>query len=161
MLWEDKHGRRGHTSRRCIDRRSIDRLVAIMAFILLAATAGCSDAGPYPIAEVTGIVTYHDAPLGGGTVVFHPERDTPGPQATGSIGLDGAFRMKVSDRWGAAIGSHKVTVDYRRELTAAESRDLVIPELLIPPNYASVDTSPLRFTVEANADNTYRLVLED
>ncbi len=142
-----------HSNRRC------DR--AIIACALFVTMAGCGDTTPFPVAEVTGTVTYQSAPLAGGTVVFHPEAATPGPQAMGKIGPDGTFRMKVTDHWGAAVGSHKVTVDYRRELTDEEAQNLVIPDLLIPATYARIDATPLRFTVEADGENICELVLED
>jgi hypothetical protein len=111
--------------------------------------------------EVQGSVTYRDARLPRGTVVLHPVSGTPGPQASGIIGADGTFRMKTLGTFGAAVGEHRVTVDYRRELTEEEARNLVIPKLLIPSKYARVDETPLRTTVESDQDNTLNIVLED
>jgi hypothetical protein len=65
--------------------------------------------------DVSGSVRYQGKPLPGGTVVLHPEAGTPGPQATGTVGADGRFRIKTLGVFGAAVGEHRVTVDYRRE----------------------------------------------
>lgn len=79
----------------------------------------------------------------------------------GQIKEDGSFFMETLGKPGAAIGQHKVTVTYRRDLTPAEAANLVIPDLLIPANYTKTDTTPLAFTVEANSKNNYEIVLED
>ena len=74
-----------------------------------------------------------------------PRRRLPAPRRWGRSGPDGTFRMKVTDHWGAAVGSHKVTVDYRRELTDEEAQNLVIPDLLIPATYARIDANTAAF----------------
>lgn len=122
---------------------------------------GCGRDIGFPVAPVQGTVLYRDQPLPGGTVVFHPQSPTPGPQAIGKVQPDGTFRMTVAGVDGAAVGDHLVTVDYRRKLTEEESRNLVIPELLIPRQYASVVNSPLRFTVKQSSQNEYSIVLTD
>ena len=78
----------------------------------------------------------------------------------GAIQPDGTYWVQTLGVDGAAVGKHIVTVDYRRPLTAEESRNLVIPELLIPSRYATVDTSPLECTVTAGDEKTFDIVLE-
>jgi hypothetical protein len=69
--------------------------------------------------------------------------------------------MKTLGTYGAAVGEHRVTVDYRRKLTEEEARNLVIPKLQIPSKYARVDETPLRTTVQPDQDNTLNIVLQD
>jgi hypothetical protein len=131
-----------------------------LSILIVAIVCGCGG-HEFPMEEVHGSVTYRDRPLPRGTVVLHPVSGTPGPQASGVIEADGTFRMKTLGTFGAAVGEHRVTVDYRHELTEQEARNLVIPKLLIPSKYARVDETPLRTSVQPDQDNTLNIVLED
>jgi hypothetical protein len=122
---------------------------------------GCGKDLGFSIAPVSGTVAYRGQPLPGGRIVFHPLAYTPGPQAIGVIEADGTFQMQVNGVTGAAVGDHRVTIDYRRTPTEQESRNLVIPELLIPPKYADVDHSPLRCTVQKSTRNKMSIELVD
>lgn len=132
-----------------------------MLLLIVAGASGCGSSGPFPTAEVRGTVSYNDKPLTGGTVVLHPTNGTPGPQGLGKIDEKGGFRVTTLGKFGAAVGDHRVTIDFRRTLTAEESRNLVIPELLIPAKYAAVDTTPLTATVEQGKENVLDLTLTD
>ena len=75
------------------------------------------------------------------------------------IDSDGEFRMRTTNHDGAPLGEHVVTVHCRRPPTAAETQNLVIPELLIPERYTRADDTPLHFEVK-DERNVYRLILE-
>jgi predicted small lipoprotein YifL len=124
------------------------RRSSVAVLLLVVALSGCGSKDPFPLAPVHGTVTYQGKPVERGRVVFVPAKGTPGPQAVGRIGLDGSFRMTTANRDGAAVGQHVVTVHCRREPTAEEARNLVIPESLIPLHYAREDTSPLNLQVQ-------------
>lgn len=129
--------------------------------ILLCLMLGCGHDLGIPLERVRGTVLYNGKPLSGGTVVFHPLPPTPGPQALGQIGPDGTFEMSVLKHRGAAVGEHRVTIDYRRELTELEAQNLVIPDLLIPAIYARAATTPLKCTVKVDEENSFRFELMD
>ena len=141
-----------------MNRTVIPLLVVVVS---LFSGAGCHNDLGLPCAPVKGTVRYRGEPLPGGTVVFHPMPPTPGPQAMGIIGPDGTFEMSVLEHPGAAVGEHRVTVDYRRELTKQEAQNLVIPQLLIPRRYARVDSSPLTCTVIKGQTNRLPIDLVD
>jgi hypothetical protein len=123
---------------------------------------GCGQASGLQLAEVEGVVTYQGKVLDHGKVVFSPKSGTLGPAAIGKIQVDGSYVMQTTGREGAAIGSHKVTVHCRRELTQAEiqNRSLLVPDSLIPDRYWKKDQSPLECDVVAGETNKYDIVLE-
>jgi hypothetical protein len=118
-----------------------------VAFLLVMLGQGCQSNAP-ELAPVKGIVTYQGQPLTRGHVVFTPLENTRGPQAIGLIQNDGTFTMMTLDRPGAALGEHRVTIHSRAELTPEESKNLVIPKLLIPEIYGQEDNTPFRFEVK-------------
>ncbi len=123
---------------------------------------GCGEESGLPLASVEGSVAYGGKFLDHGKVVFSPQGGTPGPSAIGKIQPDGSFVMQTTGHEGAAVGSHKVTIHCRRELTTTEikERSLRIPKSLIPAKYWRQKESPLAFEVEAGEDNEYEIVLE-
>jgi hypothetical protein len=114
------------------------------------------------LAAVEGVITYQGKLLDHGKVVFSPQSGTPGPAAIGTIQADGSYFMQTAGREGAAIGSHRVTVHCRRELTEAErqSRSLLVPESLIPDKYWKKDQPSLEYEVIAGKTNKYDIMLE-
>ncbi len=132
----------------------------LLSVMLLA--PGCGQAGGLQLASVEGVVTHQGKLLDHGEVVFAPQSGTPGPAAVGKIQPDGSYVMRTTGREGAAIGSHKVTIHCRRELTEEEirNRSLVIPKSLIPDKYWNKDQSPLAIEVVAGEANTYDIILE-
>ena len=134
----------------------------LMLLSVLLIALGCGQEEGLPLASVEGSVTYEGKLLGHGKVVFSPQSGTPGPLATGKIQPDGSFAMMTTGHEGAAVGSHKVTIHCRRELTPTEikNRSMVVPESLIPAKYWKQKESQLTFEVEADEDNEYEIVLE-
>ncbi|MCH2113827.1 MAG: hypothetical protein MK171_02785 [Pirellulales bacterium] len=68
--------------------------------------------------------------------------------------------MTTPNRDGGAIGQHVVAVHCRREPTPEQSRNLVVPESLIPLQYAREDQWPLAFQLE-DGRNELPIQLED
>ncbi len=132
----------------------------LLSFLLLA--LGCGQEGGLPLASVEGSVAYQGKLLDHGMVVFTPQEGAPGPPATGKIQLDGSFVMRTAGREGAVVGSHKVTVHCRRELTSKEirNRSRVTPESLIPDKYWKQKESSLVFEVKEGKSSAYDIVLE-
>jgi hypothetical protein len=76
--------------------------------VVLAVPLFVSCGRSFPMAEVSGRVTYKGRPLPEGTIMFVPQT---GFAAAGTIGPDGTYRLvsgKPGD--GAVIGRHKVAV---------------------------------------------------
>ena len=79
---------------------------------LLAALAGCADAGP-KYAPVSGRVTLNGEPLAGVSVDFQPvaagKDADPGPGSTGKTDKDGRFTLRspppATGRWSAGTKS--------------------------------------------------------
>ena len=117
----------------------------LIAFVSLS---GCGGGNSLELAPVGGKVTFQGKPLDHGNVVFLPQGDAKGPQASGVIQPDGAFTMKTAGREGAVVGRHKVTVQCRRVVTPEEAKILVIGELLIPQKYSRLDKTPLEIDVQ-------------
>jgi hypothetical protein len=77
---------------------------------LLLAGAGCGGNKPVP---VRGSVTLDGKPVEGAMVLFLPESEKAGRQASGLTGADGSFRLttfRTDD--GALPGNYKVVVQY-------------------------------------------------
>jgi hypothetical protein len=129
--------------------------------LFLVIGGGCSDPSGLQLEPVSGVVTYHGKPLPGGTIVFHPTGAAQGPQAVGAIQKDGAFEILTLGKPGAVVGTHRVTISYRRALTPQEAQNLVIPEQLIPETYGKVDLTPLSFSVRPGGDTFYEVELKD
>ena len=123
-------------------RGAVDRGRRLVAATLAVGALGCGGGSDLPLAEVRGVVTYKGKPLEKGDVVFAPQEGTPGPQATGEIASDGSYRLMTNDDYGAAIGTHKVTVASRAEQSEADYKSLKIPKLITPTKYANEQRDP-------------------
>lgn len=133
-----------------------------LAVMVSMVIAGC-DSGP-PTAPVSGIVTYNGTPVETGNIYFHP---TDGSPAVGTINSDGSYSLsrKVPGD-GAILGEYQVTIEAKRvnapEMKATSLLDernhaatpagRVKVEYLVPPKYASVESSDLTATVTARSN---------
>ena len=95
--------------------------------------------------------------------------------ASGRTDADGNFYLtSFNDNDGALPGQHTVVVSKTESSAAEEAPKLSMDEAanvrrpkprnvrkLLPAKYASVDTSPLKVTVEADQPNDVTLVLTD
>jgi hypothetical protein len=81
-----------------------------MTAALLLAGVGCGGNRPVP---VRGSVTLDGRPVEGAMVLFLPESEKAGRQASGLTGADGSFSLTTSRNGdGAFPGNYKVVVQY-------------------------------------------------
>ena len=124
---------------------SIPSLVACLS--LLALLAGC---GASYDATISGTVTMDGAPLTKGTVSFHP--NAGGAVATGKINIDGSFTVQTATTKGLEPGEYKVTVVATDPPPPSTNGEELPGILLTAPEFGRLDSTPLKFTVEAGAN---------
>lgn len=122
-------------------------------FVLLAAVSGCGDPAGVPVARVSGLVTHGGAPLAEAEVSFV---NTDRMHVANAVTDDqGRFELE------AAVGTNRVAVskwsgealDADEGLDAGQAAAMGMggvpgaPELVVPPQYAEADQSPLSFVV--------------
>ena len=115
-----------------------------LSMILLA--AGCT---PPLESQVSGTVTLDGSPMQAGNVIFHPAGT--GVPAYGTIQPDGTYSVKTGQGEGMQPGEYVVVVKATEKLAPSEEAGAVevLPKLLTPQKYATKDTTPLKYTVEA------------
>ena len=140
--------------------------------ILLLACAGCGSGAKFPIAHVSGKVTFQGKPLpGGGTISFIPVEEGERRAAGGEIKPDGTYTVSTySEGDGALVGKHRIEV--RQNLTLEPAvwpevpsgqeppkkvkpikEEVRVPEPeRIPPVYSTTE-SPLTTTVEKSTSD--------
>lgn len=117
-----------------------------MAAIVVIA-AGCSQ-GPFDMVRVEGTVRYSDGteiPAPRVVITFHPQDPPASPKIQPRPGQavatqpSGAFDVVTSHKYddGIVAGAHKVTV-------VAQGENWRQLKGLVPPEYARVDTTPIR-----------------
>jgi hypothetical protein len=132
--------------------------------------AGCSQGKHPELRRVTGRVVYHDEPVADAVVALYG-KDSP-RAATGRTDEQGKFYITTfDDNDGALPGVHTVVVtktsvtDDATSLSMDEAvtaaRRPVKSRQLLPVKYASVNTSPLRFTINENGPNELTVELSD
>ncbi len=133
-------------------RRNRNLLLASM----LAAIAGCG--GVYD-ATVEGVVTLDGNPVPAGAVAFIPS--SGGPSAYAQSDTSGNYEVFTGMEAGLSPGEYAVTVVAREDPTAKQSNFEGPPppgKQITPLWYGSSKTSPLKYTVEAGA-NDYDIAL--
>ncbi len=138
------------------------------AAALAMLVAGCGKSSD--LAPVTGIVTYRGEPVTEGRVAFYPEKGRP---AIGVIQADGSYTLTTfEENDGALIGEHRVTIkatriseagepqSFEEELAQLHAQDLEFTptptvEWIVPQEYASPQTTPLRRTVAAGENTIF------
>lgn len=142
----------------------------VVGFAVLFAGCGVDTDRPR-VVPVSGKVSQKGKPLTAGEVIFIPAGGTSGSGghiATGQIGPDGTYRLTTFNTGdGAVLGTHKVTVTVRSADETRKMNDLgggkiayKLPPSVLPPKYSSVDTTPLKYTVE-DKNNTIDIDLPD
>lgn len=109
-------------------------------FILIVLAAGCSD-GQFPLAPISGTVTFDGEPLEGAEVVFAPmENDNSvivGPASVGYTDQQGRYTLKtVRGAQGAIVTNHRVSVGFGEideaavaaKVDAITEKNLAMPE---------------------------------
>lgn len=134
----------------------------VAAGLLSLGVMGCGarDGRP-PIVPVKGFVQVSSKPASGAFVVFHPEAakgEGEGEEAerpTALVNPDGSFELTTQvPADGARIGDYRVTVQWRKAIRQVD--EFVPGPELIPANYGSPQTTPLRVSVKAGEPVTPR-----
>jgi len=135
--------------------------VSCCPFVLAACGQGISDQPR--VVRVSGVLTQKGNPVEGATVGFN----TPGAPraATGKTDADGKFQLSTfGDNDGAVPGEHVVTViklNPELQQKPEESADDYTTRMLgknpskslLPQQYASPQSSPLKVTISADGPN--------
>jgi hypothetical protein len=122
----------------------------VLVLLLLASVAGCGPARP-ATTRVSGLVTFKGAPVAEADVNFIPADGRP---ASGRTDAEGRFSLSTfvpGD--GVLPGEHVVTVS--KQVASKSNPDDIYQNYvdLLPPQYGSLRTSPLRATVEAGGSH--------
>jgi len=97
---------------------------------------------------VKGKVTYQGKPVAHGSVIFTP-LDMNLPGAVGRLGPDGGYELTTyQEKDGAPIGEYKVAIRAFDEPTTVSDTSSEPLKPLVPEKYLSLETSPLRETVQ-------------
>jgi hypothetical protein len=140
--------------------RTVRLAAAGLSFAFSLAAAGCGGDPNMPkLGKVHGKVTYKGQPVTSGHITFTPilgKGGETGQTATGEINSDGTYVMTTFNTGdGAILGQHTATVVVRdkmnEDLTKPDATGRIRYELakpVTPPKYASVETSPLKYTVK-------------
>jgi len=122
----------------------------VLVLLLLASVAGCGPARP-ATTRVSGLVSFKGAPVAEAYVNFIPADGRP---ASGRTDAEGRFSLSTfvpGD--GVLPGEHVVTVS--KQVASKSNPDDIYQNYvdLLPPQYGSLRTSPLRATVEAGGSH--------
>ena len=126
-----------------------------LVFLTLFVTIVGCEKGP-AVAPVTGKVTHDGVPVVGAMVEFQPDKGAP---SYGETDADGVYQIQYqTDRMGALIGHHTISVRTPNEVTDPETDMTVnVPEL-IPVEYN--DETTLEFEVERGKKNVFDIAIE-
>ena len=121
---------------------------------------GCSGSGANR--PVSGTVKLPDGtPIVGGLVLFRPLGANQKP-ARGAISADGSFRLSTSQpNDGAAPGEYQVVISSEPPIEVID--DPVKRAAYKSPldkRYENPDTTPLKYTVDADAENHFDIVVQ-
>jgi hypothetical protein len=141
-------------------------VIVVSTFAVAPALAGCGRADTaHETFAVTGVVTKGGEPVAGALVQFYPRSEDYGPlaegteatggQATtaddGSYAVESTFDMGKTGVQGLPAGSYAVTVT-KLDIAGVASLDRP-PKNVLDPQYASVDSSPVKVTIRADGEN--------
>ena len=111
-----------------------------LIFLLMVLALGCNN-GQFPLAPISGTVTFDGEPLEGAEVVFAPMGKKNvvevGPASVGYTDDQGRFTLKtVKGRQGAVVTNHRVSVGFGEineaavaaKVEAVTSKNLSMPE---------------------------------
>ncbi|PQO42365.1 carboxypeptidase-like regulatory domain-containing protein [Blastopirellula marina] len=137
------------------------RMPQICIPAVLVLFAGCTGRNLPQTFPVTGVVTHKGKPVEGAAVTLVPSGEN-GRSAGGETDVDGKFSVRTyispqDQPEGAVPGEYTITVTKleKRELPEGMKpeeairvfRDMGPPKQLLPKNYASPNTSPLKVTI--------------
>ena len=144
----------------------------LLIFVVSILSLGCSNSRHPELRRVKGHVVYQGQPVSDAVVAFYNEK-SPRP-ATGTTDASGDFYLTTfDDNDGALPGEHTVVItktaasetDDSPQLSMDEAMTAPSPRIktkrLLPAKYASVKTSPLRYTVADDGPNDFSIDLDD
>jgi hypothetical protein len=118
------------------------------SLLAVLAIGGCDNAR-VPVHDVSGRVTYQGQPPVGALIVLHPVDDTHPTDVTptGTVSEDGSFQITAYEPGdGAPLGDYVATIHWFKLIQ--EDGGAGRGPNVLPPRYASPDTSPVRITVK-------------
>jgi hypothetical protein len=118
-----------------------------LAVLTLAVLCPACSSGRKPVHPVRGRVLVNGKPAAQAQVLFHPvQNDETEPRPTGQTDDQGYFTLtSYANNDGAPEGEYAVTVTWFR--VARSGKEELVPYNVLPPRYASQQTSRLRATV--------------
>jgi hypothetical protein len=128
----------------------VNFLVALSAVLVFA---GCSGETRVPVYPVKGKVSFKGEAPTGAQVVLHPvDRATPSDVApVGTVKADGTFAITAYEPGdGAPPGEYVATIEWFKLIDKGEGAGGRGPNV-IPKEYASPTTSPIRVSVKTSA----------
>lgn len=129
------------------------QLISGLVLLTTAVLAGCGPGGP-ALGTVEGTVTLDGAPLPEAEVTFSPEE---GRSSVGITDQNGRYDLDyASERKGALVGTHSVTVRTEKTTQKDDGTDEVTPEK-IPAKYNA--QTELEYEVKSGS-NTIDLELD-
>ncbi len=141
--------------------RSLSRITAVLLLGCVAIASGC---GAPPVGTVSGKVSYKDAPVSEGAVIFQNADGTVSMSA--NLGTDGAYTVTSADRNGLPPGEYKVAVSPSKigsgeTPLAIAPGEAPPPPPAIPAKYHSIETSDLTASVKAGDNPPFNFTLQD
>jgi hypothetical protein len=128
-------------------RRELSCVATVVCLIL----AGCHNEPPGAI--VRGSVTYKNAPLDRGTVMFYPNGS--GQASYGNVQKDGKFQLMNPHKTERIEPGKYVAVVLagNSEIAAAKEDPLYPVQPAVPFKFSSVTTSPLKYDIVLGENN--------
>ena len=133
----------------------LGRLVAGLIFwLVLLGTVGCSRTDGEATYPVAGTVRVNGKPATSALVTFHSLDGSARP--TGRVAEDGTFALTTREGAdGAPVGEYRVTVVWTEAVArkrAVSDGDDVPVRSLLPAAYSKPESTPLKATVKAGAN---------
>jgi hypothetical protein len=127
----------------------------------MVALVGC---GGEPVGVVQGKVTYRDAPVATGSVIFQNAAGTVAMSA--NLNPDGTYQVKSADRNGLPPGQYKVAINpgsigSGEVVLATNPGQAPAGPPPVPSKYHSTETSGLSITVAAGDNPSFDFALTD
>jgi len=138
---------RGTRMNRCGRFRLVEPF--LLAFSLIASTAGCGESEPEMI-PVRGTVTLDGKPATEGGVVFI-DAGNPMSKVVGSIQSDGTYSIISRRTPGAPAGEYRVTVLVTKTKKDANGNYTGLPRTLSNKQFSNPNTTPLKVEVKEGA----------
>ena len=148
---------------------------AIILLVLVPFLAGCGGSTKLKTNRVEGTIEYQGAPLAGATVTFYPVGGGSVP-AFGKTDENGKYKLQTAQGEvdaGTTPGEYTVTVTKKESVPTGKKLkgggsdgepEYEYPEMTLkdtlPAQYATVDKTPFKATVEATKLNTFDFKLE-